>query len=62
MSNTTTVIQRTNRLTGFKDVIEIPNKGGDTGGRVYKQYPTKLVKYTYKVLGIRGTKLGRFVA
>ena len=62
MSNTTTVIQRTPRLTGFKDVIEIPNKRGDTGGRVYTQYPTKLVKYTYKVLGIRGTTGGRFVA
>ena len=62
MSNTTTVIQRTNRLTGFKDVIEIRNKRGDTGGRVYKQYLTKTIKYKYKLLGIRGTKGGRFVA
>ena len=53
MANTTTVIQRTNRLTGEKEVVEIENKaassGGDVGGRVYKQYPTRLIMHKYKV-------------
>jgi len=66
MANTTTVIQRTNRFTGAKDVVEIENKaasaGGDVNGRVYKQYLRKTIKYRYKLLGIRGTKGGRFVA
>ena len=66
MANTTTVIQRTNRLTGKKDVVEIENKaasaGGDVNGRVYKQYFTKTIKYRYKLIGIRGTTGGRFVA
>ena len=48
MARTTTVIQRTNRLTGEKDVVEIENKaasaGGDVNGRVYKQYFTKAKK------------------
>ena len=66
MANTTTVIQRTKRLTGEKEVVEIENKaassGGDVGGRVYKQYPTRLIMHKYKVLGIRNLKTGRFVA
>ena len=66
MARTTTVIQRTNRFTGEKDVVEIENKaasaGGDLNGRVYKQYFTKTIKYKYKLIGIRGTTLGRFVA
>ena len=66
MANTTTVIQRTNRFTGAKDVVEIENKaasaGGDVNGRVYKQYLRKTIKYRYKLLGIRGTQGGRFVA
>ena len=66
MARTTTVIQRTNRFTGEKDVVEIENKaasaGGDLNGRVYKQYFTKTIKYRYKLIGIRGTTLGRFVA
>ncbi len=66
MSNTTTVIQRTNRWTGNKDVVEIGNKaasvGGDTRGRVYRQYLFKLLIHKYKVLGIRNLKNGRFVA
>jgi hypothetical protein len=66
MANTTTVIQRTNRFTGEREVVEIENKaasaGGDVGGRVYKQYPTRLMTHRYKVLGIRNGKDGRFVA
>jgi hypothetical protein len=66
MARTTTVIQRTNRFTGAKDVVEIENKaasaGGDVNGRVYKQYLRKTIRYRYKLLGIRGTKGGRFVA
>ena len=46
--------------------MEIENKaasaGGDVNGRVYKQYLRKTIKYRYKLLGIRGTKGGRFVA
>ena len=66
MANTTTVVQRTNRFTGEKEVVEIENKaasaGGDVGGRVYKQYPTRLLMHKYRVLGIRNLKNGRFVA
>jgi hypothetical protein len=66
MSNTTTVIQRTNRFTGNKEVVEIDNKaasvGGDVGGRVYKQYLTRLIMNKYRVLGIRNLSDGRFVA
>ena len=66
MANTTTVVQRTNRFTGEKEVVEIENKaasaGGDVGGRVYKQYPPRLMTHRYKVLGIRNLKDGRFVA
>ena len=66
MARTTTVIQRTNRFTGEKEVVEIKNKaasaGGDVGGRVYKQHPSRLIRYKYKVLGIRNLKDGRFVA
>ena len=66
MASTTTVVQRTNRWTGNKDVVEIGNKaasvGGDTRGRVYKQYPTRLIMHKYRVLGIRNLKNGRFVA
>jgi len=66
MANTTTVIQRTNRFTGEKEVVEIENKaasaGGDVGGRVYKQYPTRLIMHKYKLLGKKKKKTGRFVA
>tara|TARA_R100000008_G_C3461279_1_gene104319 strand:+ start:345 stop:545 length:201 start_codon:yes stop_codon:yes gene_type:complete len=66
MSNTTTVIERTNRWTGNKDVVEIGNKaasaGGDTRGRVYRQYWFKLLVHKYKVLGIRNLHSGQFVA
>ena len=66
MARTTTLIERTNRITGNKDVVEIENKaasaGGDVNGRVYKQYFIKTIKYRYKLLGIRGTRGGRFVA
>jgi len=61
MANTTTLIERTNRITGDKDIVEIKNKFA-SDGRVYKQYFAKTIKYRYKLLGIRGTKLGRFVA
>ena len=61
MARTTTVVQRTNRLTGKKDVVEIENKAA-SAGRVYKQYFTKTIKYKYKLIGIRGTTGGRFVA
>ena len=66
MANTTTVIQRINRFTGEKEVVEIENKaassGGDVGGRVYKQYFTRLIMNKYRVLGIRNLSDGRFVA
>lgn len=66
MARTTTLIERTNRITGNKDIVEIENKaasaGGDLSGRVYKQYFIKTIKYRYKLLGIRGTTCGRFVA
>ena len=32
MARTTTVIQRTNRFTGEKDVVEIENKAASAGG------------------------------
>ena len=66
MASTTAVVQRTNRFTGEKEVVEIENKaasaGGDVGGRVYRQYLFKLLVHKYKVLGIRNLKNGRFVA
>ena len=34
MARTTTVIQRTNRFTGEKDVVEIENKAASAGGDV----------------------------
>jgi len=61
MARTTTLIERTNRITGNKDIVEIENKAA-SAGRVYKQYFTKTIKYQYKLLGIRGTRGGRFVA
>ena len=66
MARTTKVIKSNNRFTSEKDVVEIENKaasaGGDVNGRVYKQYLRKTIKYRYKLLGIRGTTGGRFVA
>ena len=40
MARTTTVIQRTNRFTGEKDVVEIENKADNV--RVDKEYTPKL--------------------